>query len=327
MTLPSQRHRSKVRCLGSWVPNNSEEMPTASSRNQRSHTRPSNMRTFDAPQVDLRSASGSRREIEVLLKLPKVDDQRPVGKWVKLNGFQETPSHERTQRYAFFDLPEHVVGVYVKSNSSPIWRPNDAAVAKSVCSFLTNAGLCTELARPVGVGATAGGPPTSVVESVFGFMKPIGASIHLARFLLGWRARTNAIRRKELLPRIEVTIFADHIAPLKFGPSWSRDTAQLLVRVLPELQKSLANDYPAVNIQYVIDAKGTSIDQVTVRATGGLDISDGNVLKMLKLLSREQSSITIFHREGWFGFPDVFPVKFVVRPLLIQKGRASMSHP
>lgn len=71
------------------------------------------------------------------------------------------------------------------------------------------------------------------VEAVFRFMKPIGLTIQVARFLLAWHGRVAARRRRSLLPQVVVALLAEHIAPRRTGPDDWEDTARLLALILP----------------------------------------------------------------------------------------------
>lgn len=230
----------------------------------------------------------------------------------------EQERFDRRKRLDYLDVSEGTVGIDVRvSNSSSLAQPDCEAMSNHLQGFLKRAGVRNEKAIPVGIGTTSGGPGTGTVEAVFQFMKPIGITIQVAKFLLAWHARVAARKRRELLPRVNVTLLADHMEPRRAGPHKWEDMARLLVLILPDLQADLESEFPSCSILYEFRAVGQKIARVTVRAGEGLRVTDNHVLKMLKHLDSDKPSLTIFHREGWFALPKVVSVDFVVRPLRI----------
>jgi hypothetical protein len=209
-------------------------------------------------------------------------------------------------RPTYEDLPEKTVGVDVHTRSvrpNPLARPDEGAVSDHVQEFLRRAGIDCQKAVPLGLGAAAGGPGT--VEALFRFMKPIGIAIQVVKFLLGWRGRLAALKRRKLLPPVVVTLLADHIEPRRTGPNEGDDSARLLALILPDLQKNLESEFPSCNFRYKFYARAQKIPYVIFRAGNGLSVTDGHVLQMLKHLDREAASLTLLHCEGWFAFPKV----------------------
>lgn len=153
------------------------------------------------------------------------------------------------------------------------------------------------------------------VEAIFRFMKPIGITIQVVKFLLAWHGRVAARKRRNLLPQVVVTLLAEHIEPRRTGPNEWEDTARLLALILPDLQKNLESEFPSCNFRYEFHAKGQKIPYVLLRAGDGLPVTDNHVLQMLKHLDRDAASLTLFHCEGWFAFPKVVAVNFRVRPI------------
>ena len=153
------------------------------------------------------------------------------------------------------------------------------------------------------------------VEALFKFMKPIGLTIQIVKFLLAWHGRVAARRRRNLLPHVVVTLLAEHIAPRRTGPDDWEDTARLMALILPDLQQNLEAEYPSYNFRYEFHAQGRKIPYVLLRAGDGLAVTDNQVLQMLTHLERGAASLTLFHREGWFAYPKVVAVNFRVRPL------------
>lgn len=224
---------------------------------------------------------------------------------------------DRRRRPDYEDVSGGSVGVHVAAPSHLIAKPDGEAMSNRVQRFLGIAGLRSETAIPVGIGATSGGPGTGLLEEVFQFMKPIGLTVQAAKFLLAWRGRVAALKRHELLPLVPVTLLADHIEPTRHGG----DMARALILILPELQEDLESEFPACNFRYELSAVGERIARVTVRAGRGLRVTDSHVLQMLKRLEQDVPSLTLFHTEGWFAMPKVVTVKKVVRPIRISPGR------
>lgn len=209
-------------------------------------------------------------------------------------------------RPTYMDLPDKTVGVDASTRSvrsNPFARPDEDAISDHVQEFLRRAGIDCQKAVPLGVGAAAGGPGT--VEAVFRFMKPIGIAIQVVKFLLGWRGRLAALERRKLLPKVVVTLLAEHIEPCRTGPNEWEDTARLLALILPDLQRNLESEFPSCNFRYKFYARAQKIPHVLLRAGDGLSVTDGHVLQMLKHLDRDAASLTLLHCEGWFAFPKV----------------------
>lgn len=115
----------------------------------------------------------------------------------------------------FLDVQPGVVGVHVRvSNQSPLARPNSSLMSAHVIRFLQRAGLRSQFAVPVGVGATAG----FIRGDFFQFMKLIGITAQGAKFVLAWQARIARRKRRHLLPEAMVILLADHIEPKQVGP-------------------------------------------------------------------------------------------------------------
>ncbi|MDR6507736.1 hypothetical protein [Arthrobacter oryzae] len=227
--------------------------------------------------------------------------------------YSEQERMDRRRRPDYVDVPDDIVGVDVRVEFNSLARPDGDAMSVHVQEFLQRAGITCQKAIPVGIGAAAGGPGVGTVAAVFQFMKPIGITIQLAKFLMAWHGRVAALKRRSLMPRVAVTLLADHIEPHR---QWD-DMARVLVVILPELQKELESEFPTVNFRFVFCARGQKIASFTLRAGDGLPVTDRHVLQMLKHLDRDVPSLTLFHREGWFAFPRVTPVSFTVRPLSI----------
>lgn len=125
----------------------------------------------------------------------------------------------------FMDARAGRVGVDVKVNpfrssampaTSSLAEPDGEAISLFVRAFLERAGIACEKAVPVGIGATTG--PMAVAEVVFEHMKVIGPTIQFVKFALAWHARVAARTRRQLLPRVVVTLLGDHIEPRSSGP-------------------------------------------------------------------------------------------------------------
>lgn len=213
----------------------------------------------------------------------------------------------------FEKLPPEKVGFHVRDlTSSSYRRPDEDSIAVQVGEFLAAAGIPCERAIPLRIGGAAtGGAGSEVVDHVFAFMKPIGVSIQIAKFLLGWRARRAAFNRRMLMPRVAVVVVANHIAPPNPVPHNSWDSASMCALILPELQNHLEERFPTINFQYELYGRGTSVERLHLRAGNGLRLSDLHVLKILKKLNQDSPSLTIHHREGWFGWPKLVSVRLV----------------
>lgn len=221
-------------------------------------------------------------------------------------------------RPTYMDLPDKTVGVEASTSSvksNPFARPDEDAISDHVQEFLRRAGINCQKAIPLGRGAAAGGPGMETVEGVLQFMKPIGITIQVVKFLLAWHGRVAARKRRNLLPLVVVTLLAEHIEPHSTGPNEWEDSARLLALILPDLQKDLESEFPSCNFRYEFHAKGQKIPYVLLRAGNGLPVTDNHVLQMLKHLNRDTASLTLFHREGWFAFPKVVAVNFRVQPI------------
>lgn len=236
-----------------------------------------------------------------------------------MNQSEQEKLDSRSRR-DYLDVPEGIVGVDAQmeaGKSIQYARPDVDAIREHVQSYLTCAGIDTQKATPVGTGAATGGPGMQIVDSVFNLMKPIGATIQIAKFLLAWSNRIAARKRRMLLPQVSVTLLADHIEPRQSGPNDWEDTAQLLTVILPDVQKHLEAEFPSCNFRYEFRAKGRRIPNVVLRAGDGLHVSDKHVLQMVKLLDQEAASLTLLHCEGWFAYPKVVKVNFRVRPMRV----------
>lgn len=211
-------------------------------------------------------------------------------------------------RPTYMDLPDKTVGVDASTRSirpNPFARPDEDAISDQVQEFLRHAGINCQKAVPLGLGAVAGGPGIGTVDAVSWFMKPIGFAVQLVNFLLGWRGRLAALKRRKLLPQIVVTLLADHIEPCRTGLNEWQDTARLLALILPDLQKNLESEFPSCNFRFKFYARAQKIPYVLLRAGDGLSVTDSHVLQMLKHLDRDAASLTLLHCEGWFAFPKV----------------------
>ena len=225
---------------------------------------------------------------------------------------------DRRRRLDYMDVPAGTVGVDVHSRGvrrNPFARPDEDALSDHVQVFLRGAGIDCQKATPVGIGAAAGGPGVETVEAIFRFMKPIGITIQVVKFVLAWHGRVAARKRRNFLPQVVVTLLAEHIEPRRTGPNEWEDTARLLALILPDLQQYLESEFPCYSFRYEFHAQGQQIPYVLLRAGDGLPVTDNHVLQMLRHLNRDAASLTLFHREGWFAFPKVVAVNFRVRPL------------
>ncbi|MDR7159196.1 hypothetical protein [Arthrobacter sp. BE255] len=248
--------------------------------------------------------------------------------------YSEQEQMDRRRRLDYMDVRDDTVGVDVHSRGvrrNPFVRPNEVAISDHVQVFLRGAGIDCQKATPVGIGATAGGPGVEAVEAIFQFMKPIGFTIQAVKFLLAWHGRVAALKRRNLLPQVVVTLLAEHIEPRRIGPDEWEDTARLLALILPDLQQNLESEFPSYNFRYEFHAQGRQIPYVVLRAGDGLTVTDNHVLQMIRHLNRDAASLTLFHREGWFAFPKVVAVNFRVRPLsfagLIPRTRSGKEAP
>lgn len=213
----------------------------------------------------------------------------------------------------FEELPPEKVGFDARDLTGSCYRrPDVDFIAVQVGEFLSAAGIQCERAVPLQIGAAAtGGPGSEVVDHVFAFMKPISVSIKIAKFLLGWRARRAAFNRRMLMPRVAVVVVADHIVPQKPVGRDSWDSASMCALVLPELQRHLEERFPAINFQYELYGQAKNGATLHLRAGNGLRLTDLHVLKILKKLNQDSPSLTIHHREGWFGWPKLVSVRMV----------------
>lgn len=213
----------------------------------------------------------------------------------------------------FFDMPADIVGVHVRvGNRSRLAQPDGTVMTAHVVEFLQRAGIRTQAAQSVGIGATTGG---GLPGDVFQYMKPIGITVQAVKFALAWQARVARRKRQELLPPALVILLADHIEPKQTGPEEWEDMARWLVTVLPDLQKDLESEYPACNFRFELRGRGKKVPSFYLKTGGGLPVTDNHALKMLKYLDREADDISLLHCEGWFALPKVVQATIGVRYL------------
>lgn len=214
--------------------------------------------------------------------------------------------------FAIFEpLPSGVIGVHARDlTHSQLTHPDDDAIAQCVEEFLSTAGLPCERSKPlpIGAGATVG---SEIMETVFALMKPIGLTVQLVRFALGWFGRIAAYKRRLVMPRVGVVLSADHIVPLPSTSSTVWDAASAIILLLPELQQHIETKYPTINFQYEIWARGATVRRVHIRAGNGLRFTDAQVLKMLKMLRGSVSSLSFHHLQGWFGYSQLVDTRQV----------------
>lgn len=116
--------------------------------------------------------------------------------------------------------------------------------------------------------------------------------------MLVWQA---ALARKRLRPPVTATVLADHVPLRRQTVDIYYDTASLIVTILPELLGELQEFYPSCNVSIHVRARGVSIEQLDVHVGNGLDLTDQHVMKILKWLKADQSSISMRHRENWLS--------------------------
>lgn len=171
-------------------------------------------------------------------------------------------------------LPPGVVGYHVE-NSSPslMFRRDTKDIEDHLGAYLCRSGVPSQQAVIIPIGAAAGGPDASVGFWVpaFSFVKPIALSIQVANFLLAWRARLAARKRRLLLPRITVALFASHIEPFKQTPTDTNsfEAATHLILMLPELRRDLEEAFPALNFRYEIHARASRSERVVLLDRSG----------------------------------------------------------
>lgn len=225
----------------------------------------------------------------------------------------EQERFDRRKWLDFADMPAAVVGVHITvGNRSRLAQPDGTAMTAHVVEFLQRAGISSQAAQPVGVGATTGG---ALPGDIFQFMKPIGITVQAVKFALAWQARVANRKRRELLPPALVILLADHIEPKQTGPEDWEDMACWLVTVLPDLQKDLESEYPACNFRFELRARGKQVKSFYLKTGGGLPVTDNHVLKILKHLDREADDVSLLHCEGWFALPKLVQATIGVRYL------------
>lgn len=206
------------------------------------------------------------------------------------------------------DLPRDVVGYHVRCNSSSLLiRPDVSPVAKDIGKFLDNLGLKNAEATVVPIGATAGGP--GLAEALDPFSKLAGHLVSVVKFLLAWRARVVTLARRRLRPAVTVTLLADHVPLRRQTANTHFDTASLIATFLPELLRELQESYSSFNISINVRARGLTVGQVDMQVGNGLDLTDQHVMKIMKWLTADMSSITVRHRENWLSMPTVMQIK------------------
>lgn len=206
------------------------------------------------------------------------------------------------------DLPRDVIGYHVQCRAaSLLLQPDVSPISQTVGTFLDNLGVMNAEATVVPIGATSGGPGLS--EAINPLLKFAGQLGALVKFLLAWRARVATLARKRLRPPVTVTVLADHVPLRRQTANTYYDTASLIVTFLPELLGELQESYPSFNVSIHVRARSVSIEQVDLQVGNGLDLTDQHVMKMLKWLKADQSSISIRHRENWLSFPTVKRLK------------------
>ncbi|WP_197410567.1 hypothetical protein [Arthrobacter sp. EPSL27] len=201
-----------------------------------------------------------------------------------------------------------MIGYHVRSYPvTSLLQPNVSPVSDTVGKFLDGIGLKNSEATVVPIGAAAGGP--GLFEAIDPFMKVVGYLSTLVKFLLAWRARVTTLARRRLRPAVTVTLLADHVPPRPQTATASYDTASLIATFLPELLGNLQDTYPSFNITINVRARALSIGQVDIQVGNGLDLTDQHVMKIIKWLQADLSSMTIRHRENWLSLPTVKKIR------------------
>lgn len=220
----------------------------------------------------------------------------------------------------FEDISPETVGCFVDfKHASLLLTPPDRIVLQFLLAFFEQLGLPVEEATATQIGSASTGDGGQI--EVFDLIKPITLSITVVKFLLSWKARYSALKRRRLLPKVSVVLLADHIAPVTETATSAHDSAKLLISVLPEMQRAMEVEFPQFNFEYEIRAQGRLIKTVIVSAGNGLTVTDSNVLKMLLKLNQEIPSITLRQREGWFALPAVFEIRMMALPARQFSGR------
>lgn len=227
---------------------------------------------------------------------------------MRSNETAEYPPPEESFWPNFEYLPLSTVGYFAKTDGGAmIVRPDIDAITSHLGDFFKAAGIDATVAIPKPVGAVTG------IAVVAALGKLVGPSISVAKFVLGWTGRIAAIRRREQLPEISVTILADHMPPVKQTPTVSFDSARTLCLVLPELQSSLESKFPTFWFRITVLARASNIERVVLRLQG-LPLSDRHINDMLKMLNGDHPSLTVFHTKGWFAYPKVTGARAMALP-------------
>lgn len=206
------------------------------------------------------------------------------------------------------DLPRDVVGYHVRCRTdSLLIQPDVSMVSDDVGSFLSKLGVKNAQARVVPIGATSGGP--GLIEDLDPFAKLLGHAGTLVKFALAWRARVTTLARKRLRPPVAVTLLADHVPLRQQTADTFYDTASLIVTFLPELLCDLQESHPSFNITIDVRARGLKAEHVDIQVGNGLDLTDQHVMKILKWLRMDMTSMTVRHVENWLSFPVVKQIK------------------
>ncbi|MHA7297212.1 hypothetical protein [Pseudarthrobacter sp. MDT3-1] len=211
--------------------------------------------------------------------------------------------------------------VYCRSNWVLV-QPDVSSVSKAVGTFLVNVGVKSAEATVVPIGATSGGP--GLIEGIDPVAKLLGHVVTVVKLVLAWRARVTTLARKRLRPLVTMTLLADHVPLHRETADTYCDTASLIVSFLPELLRELQESHPSFNISIRVRARGVKAEKVDIQVGNGLDLTDQHVMKILKWLKGDTSSMTVRHTENWLSFPSVRQIKgraFTARQF---SGRAMM---
>lgn len=225
-------------------------------------------------------------------------------------------SQKRDFWFDFEDLPTDHIGYHVRTDQMhPFISSDIQSVNRSLADFFGAAGLPAHEAQGKAVGSATGSLLVAILP------KLIGPTIKATRVASRWFSDRAARQRREQLPRVLVTILADHMEPVRMGKKVI-DSARTICLLLPELQTHLEEAFPARRFHVKIRARAARIERAEIRLTG-LPLSDSNTNRMLKLLDQNVPSLTIMLTTGWFGRPTVASARWVALPEISRLGRIS----